>query len=307
VAAGVPRASRRAFWAWVFSGSPRQSWTGGAERAAAEALKAAIAAGGAPGAETGGSICLVGAGPGARDLLTLRAVARLQEADVIFYDRLVDAEVLELARRDAERVFVGKHVGAHAWPQGRINAAIVAEARKGRRVVRLKSGDPGIFGRAGEEIDAARAEGVAVEIVPGVTAASAAGAALGRSLTERGVADTLVLTTGTGSADDPLPDCTRLAGPGTTTAFYMGVRQAARIAAALIAQGLARDTNVEVCIEIAKPGQRLLRAPLSGLAAMLAAEQVSGCAILLVTWPQGAARAALAPVPLRLAGSGHAA
>ena len=172
VAAGVPRAARRAFWAWVFKGAPRAIWTRGAEREAARLIKAAIAVGGAPEADTVGSIALVGAGPGARDLLTLRAVERLQEADVIFYDRLVDEEVLELGRRDAERVFVGKHVGAHAWPQQRINAVIVAEARKGRRVVRLKSGDPGIFGRAGEEIEAARAAGIAVEIVPGVTAAS---------------------------------------------------------------------------------------------------------------------------------------
>ena len=133
VARSVPRAKRRAFWAWVFSGAPARLWAQGAERAAAQSVKDAIAAGGAPEAQAG-AISLVGAGPGARDLLTLRAVQRLQEADVIFYDRLVDEEVLELARRDAERVFVGKHVGANAWPQERINALILAEARKGRRV-----------------------------------------------------------------------------------------------------------------------------------------------------------------------------
>ncbi|MEO0504129.1 MAG: NAD(P)-dependent oxidoreductase, partial [Pseudomonadota bacterium] len=108
----VPRAGRRAFWAWVFKGAPRATWVRGAEREAARAIKDAIAAGGAPEAVSTGQISLVGAGPGARDLLTLRAVERLQEADVIFYDRLVDEAVLELARRDAERVFVGKHVGA---------------------------------------------------------------------------------------------------------------------------------------------------------------------------------------------------
>ncbi|NKX44453.1 siroheme synthase CysG [Roseicyclus persicicus] len=296
VAAAVPRAGRRAFWAWVFTGAPRAAWARGAEREAAQAIKAAIAAGGAPGAEAAGSIALVGAGPGARDLLTLRAVARLQEADVIFYDRLVDEEVLELARRDADRVFVGKHVGAHAWPQDRINAVIVAEARKGRRVVRLKSGDPGIFGRAGEEIDAARAAGIPVEIVPGVTAASAAGAALGHSLTERGVSDTLVLSTGTGRAEDPLPDCTRFAGPGTTTAIYMGVRQADRICAALRARGLPEAARIELCIDVSKPTQRLVATTLAGLCDRILHDGISGCAILLITWPVPAACAGADPV-----------
>jgi len=233
-----------------------------------------------------GHIALVGAGPGARDLMTLRAVERLQQADVVFYDRLVNEEVLELARPDAERVFVGKHVGAHPWPQKRINEAIVAEALKGRRVVRLKSGDPGVFGRAGEEIAAARAAGIPVELVPGVTAASAAGAALGRSLTERGVANTLVLATGTGCTDDPEPNCTRLAGPGTTTAFYMSVRQAVRISQSLIAQGLPRDTQIDIAVDVEKAGQRLLRARVADLADTLAAHAVTGCAILLVTWPE---------------------
>ncbi|MGR3513443.1 MAG: uroporphyrinogen-III C-methyltransferase [Paracoccaceae bacterium] len=233
-----------------------------------------------------GHVALVGAGPGARDLLTLRAVERLQEADVVFYDRLVDDEVLELLRPDTKRVFVGKHVGAHAWPQARINEIIVEEALKGQRVVRLKSGDPGVFGRATEELEAARANNIPVELVPGVTAASAAGAALGRSLTERGVANTLVLATGTGCKDDPLPDCTRLAGPGTTTAFYMSVRQAARISEALIQQGLPGSAPVDIAVDVEKPGQRLLEATVATLAETLRREEVKGCAVLLVTWPE---------------------
>ncbi|MCR9125027.1 MAG: siroheme synthase CysG [Rhodobacteraceae bacterium] len=289
VAARVPRDMRRAFWAWVFAAGPRAAWTRGAEREAAGMIKAAIAARGAPDTDTAGSIALVGAGPGARDLLTLRAVERLQEADVIFYDRLVDADVLELARRDAQRVFVGKHVGAHAWPQARINAVIVAEARKGRRVVRLKSGDPGVFGRAGEELAAARAAGIPIEIVPGVTAASAAAAALGHSLTERGQSDTLVLATGTGAEADPLPDCTRFAGPGATTALYMSARQGGRIARALIARGLGAQTVVEIAVDVSKPSQRLIAAPLERLEQTLRDEAVRGCAILLVTWPATAA------------------
>ncbi|MEP3345770.1 MAG: siroheme synthase CysG [Litoreibacter sp.] len=285
----VPHERRRAFWAWVFKGSPRATWVRGAEREAVKKIKDAIMQGGVNDTTQSGQIALVGAGPGARDLLTLRAVERLQEADVIFYDRLVDAEVLELARRDAERVFVGKHVGAHSWPQERINQMIVAEARKGRRVVRLKSGDPGVFGRAGEEIEAARAAGIPVEMVPGVTAACAAGASLTRSLTERGVANTLVLATGTGSIDDPTPDSTRLSGPGTTTALYMSVRQAGRLAKDWIDQGLPASSHVDICADVSKPSQITIPATVETMASRMAEEGITGCAILLVTWPEALA------------------
>jgi len=155
VAQRVPREQRRAFWGWAFGGAPWSSHKRGGQRDAARMLKDAIAAGGAPDGDAAGNIALVGAGPGARDLLTLRAVERLQDADIIFYDRLVDPEVLELARRDAERVFVGKVVGASAWPQDKICDVMTAAAKSGKRVVRLKSGDPMIFGRAAEEIGAA--------------------------------------------------------------------------------------------------------------------------------------------------------
>lgn len=233
-------------------------------------------------------IALVGAGPGAKDLLTLRAVERIQQADVVFYDRLVDKDVIALARKDAECVFVGKHVGAHAWPQDRINTVIVSEALKGRRIVRLKSGDPGIFGRAGEELTAARAEGIPVEIVPGVTSASAAAASLGQSLTERGVADTLILTTGMSREGDALPESTRFAGPGTTTALYMSVRQSARISAALLARGLPKDAPVQIVVDASKPSERKLVSTAASFADVLATQKVKGCAMILVTWPSSA-------------------
>ncbi|TMV51736.1 uroporphyrinogen-III C-methyltransferase, partial [Thioclava sp. BHET1] len=224
---------------WAFSGTPRRLHGAGAERDAMRALKSAIAGGAVPEeAEAAGIISLVGAGPGARDLLTLRAVQRLQEADVIFYDRLVDPDVLEMARRDAERVCVGKTVGAHEWPQEKIDALIVATARQGKRVVRLKSGDPGIFGRATEELAAARAAGITVEIVPGVSAALAAGAALGRSLTERGETDRLVMATGMCREGDAAPDWAAMVQPGTVLALYMAVRQAGALRAQLVASGL---------------------------------------------------------------------
>lgn len=288
VFARAPREERRALWAWVFKRAPRDIWTRGKERAAARAIKTVIAGGTPSGKHTGGRIALVGAGPGARDLLTLRAVEYLQEADVIFYDRLVDPDVLELARRNAKRVYVGKVVGAHDWPQDRITAAIIAEARKGCRVVRLKSGDPGVFGRATEEVKAARAAGLPIDIVPGVTAACAAAARLGRSLTERGVADTLVLTTGTGCLDDPLPDCTRLSNCGSTTAFYMSVRQADRLSRKLMDKGLPGDTPVDIAANISKPEEILISSTIAGLKTDLKHHDIKGCAVLLVTRPKAA-------------------
>ncbi|MDV7271008.1 uroporphyrinogen-III C-methyltransferase [Thioclava sp. A2] len=247
------------------------------------------------------SICLIGAGPGARDLLTLRAVARLAEADIVFFDRLVDEGVLDFTRPGAERVYVGKAVGACAWPQERINALIVAHALRGRRVVRLKSGDPGIFGRAGEEIAAASAHGIPVEVVPGITAACAAAASAGRSLTERGETDTLILTTGQARAGAPLPDCTRHAQPGTTLAFYMAVAQGARIRDGLTAQGMPGDAPVTVAVEVSKAGERIIETSLACLPDDLAAHRITGCATLIVSWPK--AHAGDAPMAKALTAS----
>jgi uroporphyrin-III C-methyltransferase/precorrin-2 dehydrogenase/sirohydrochlorin ferrochelatase len=287
VADRIPRAGRRAFWDWVFAGPPRAAMARGAGREAARMVKDALATGQT---EPQGSIALVGAGPGAADLLTLRALRHLQEADVIFHDRLVDPAVLELARRDAERVFVGKAVGACAWPQDRISALIVAEARRGRRVVRLKSGDPGIFGRATEELDAARAAGIPVEIVPGVTAASAAAASLGRSLTERGATDRLMLATGSCRDGDTEPDWPEVMAPGTTLALYMGVRAAPRMVAALQSAGAPADLAVGVVANASTPRERCFETSLAALPAMLTDVGVTGEAIILIRWPKQAVR-----------------
>ncbi|MFW8636666.1 uroporphyrinogen-III C-methyltransferase [Cribrihabitans pelagius] len=236
-----------------------------------------------------GSLALVGAGPGASDLLTLRAIRKLQAAETVYYDRLVDPEVLELAPATAKKVFVGKHVGAHAWPQEKISAVIVAEALKGRRVVRLKSGDPGIFGRLPEELEAARAAGIEAEIVPGVTAACAAAAQTGISLTERGVADTLVLTTAICRAGDPLPDCTRHVQPGTTAVFYMSAGQATRLREGLLRIGLPPSVPVTVAADVSKPTARTLICPLADLPEAMAREDIAGCAAIIVTYPKTAA------------------
>lgn len=292
VAESLPQTTRRAFWAWVFNGEPAALHRRGAEAEAAGLIKSAIENRHLPEGAGQGHIALVGAGPGARDLLTLRAVERLQEADVIFYDRLVDPDVLELARRDAERVFVGKEVGACAWPQEKICALIIAEARKGRRVVRLKSGDPSIFGRATEELDAARAASIPCEIVPGITAASAAAASLQRSLTERGETDTLVIATGTCRPGDTGVDWAHHMRPGTTLAVYMGVKAAPCIASDLQSRGAPATTLVEVVVNASSPEERILRCDLASLGATLDKNKVGGVALILIRLPKVATLAA---------------
>ena len=295
VAERIPRPQRRAFWAWVFNGSPARLHRGGDEAETAALVKTAIVAGRVPCDAGLGHISLVGAGPGARDLLTLRAVERLQEADVIYYDRLVDPDVLELARRDAERVFVGKDVGACAWPQDKICALIVGEARKGRRVVRLKSGDPSVYGRATEELDAARDAGVPVEIVPGITAASAAASELGRCLTERGETDTLVTVTGACRTQDATPDWAHHVRPGTTLAIYMGVRSGGKISDALQENGAPPSTPVEIVVNASTPKQRILRTPLGALHRCLSDNKVEGVAMIFIRFPKRSDAAMFAP------------
>ncbi|WP_370283547.1 siroheme synthase CysG [Pseudooceanicola sp.] len=287
VAERIPRAQRRGFWEWAFTGEAFRAHLDGRERAAAEMLKAAIAEGRAPAAR--GHIALVGAGPGARDLLTLRAVQRMQQADVIFYDRLVDPEVLELARRDADRVDVGKEVGACAWPQDRIDRLIVAEALQGRRVVRLKSGDPSVFGRASEEIAAAEAAGIEVEVVPGITAASAAAARLRRPLTERGETDSFVLTTGTCRPGDAAPDLGALARPGTAIAVYMGVARATEIEAELRAAGMPAACPVDIVASVSTAREGHASATLGTMSETIRRAGLTHPAILFIRYPKSLA------------------
>ncbi|WP_435169120.1 uroporphyrinogen-III C-methyltransferase [Falsirhodobacter sp. 1013] len=237
-----------------------------------------------------GTIALVGAGPGAADLLTLRALDRLRNADVVFYDRLVDPEVLVLT--PARKVFVGKEVAANAWPQARINRVIVAAAMDGLRVVRLKSGDPSVFGRACEELEAARSFGIPVEIVPGITAASAAAASLGRPLTERGRTERLVLATATCRPGETA----NLSGafvPGTTLALYMAMHRLSVVEAELLAAGAPGDCEVEFVQGAGTAGQRILTTTLRGMAA--AATGLSNPAIILIRWPKTVDRMACAP------------
>ena len=234
-----------------------------------------------------GTIALVGAGPGTADLLTLRALNRLQGADVVFYDRLVDPEVLSLTQ--ARKVFVGKEIGVNAWPQMRINRVIVTAALEGLRVVRLKSGDPSVFGRAGEELEAARGAGIEVEIVPGITAASAAAASIGRALTERGQTERLILATATCRPGETANIGAGFV-PGTTLALYMAMHRLATVEAELLATGAPGDCTVEFIQQAGTAAQRILTTPLRGMA--VAAADLANPAIILIRWPKTASPAA---------------
>jgi uroporphyrin-III C-methyltransferase / precorrin-2 dehydrogenase / sirohydrochlorin ferrochelatase len=235
-------ATRRIFWEKfvdrAFGPAPTRGET--------ERLGAFIEALSAQAQPTTGHVTLVGAGPGDAELLTLKAVRALQAADVILYDDLVSDEVLELGRREAKRMLVGKRGGRESCRQDDINALMVKLAGQGRRVVRLKSGDPMIFGRGGEEIDQLERAGIPFEVVPGITAASAMAAALGVSLTHRDQAQSVRFVTGhsrAGGLPDTL-DWRGLADPHTTLIVYMGGRTAQALAARLTAEGLPASTPV---------------------------------------------------------------
>lgn len=275
---------RRDLWRWVFNGPARAKHASGGERAAAQMIKEAIETGHF--GDTGtGSVALVGAGPGAKDLITLRGVQRLQEADVIYYDRLVDPEILDLARRDAERIYVGKAPGCHHWPQDKISSVIVAAARQGKRVVRLKCGDPGIFARGKEEAEALKAANIPFEIVPGVTAASGASAALGGFLTERGTCDTLIFATGQSEHPQASPNWLTALQPGTRVAIYMGVGMADQIAASVVRAGLAEYLDIDIVANAQRSDQMITSCKAETLAATLSDAGIANPAILFLTWP----------------------
>jgi len=226
-----------------------------------------------------GKVYLIGAGPGARDLLTLRAANLLSRADIVFYDALVNPEIVALAER-AEKVSVGKRCGRHSTAQAFINKRLIDAARKHRVVVRLKGGDPMLFGRAQEEIDALAAAGIAVQVVPGITAALASSAALGVSLTRRGVSRSVVFVTPRVGPGEQPSDWIGSILRADTAVVYMGVGEARAIAEALIARGLAPDTPVAVVGDASLPAEALRLGRLRDLAAL--AEGVSGPATIVI-------------------------
>lgn len=271
---------RRHFYDWLLDGPVAALLRQDRPDQAQEALQAALAE---PIAPVRGSVCLVGAGPGDPGLLTLKALRALNEADVILYDRLVSDEVLALSRRDAERIFVGKKQGEdHAATQARIHRLMVERASAGERVVRLKGGDAFIFGRGGEELEALKAQGIAYEVVPGITAALACAAYAGVPLTHREHAQSVQLVTAHCKDDNDELDWKALGRGEQTLAFYMGVGQIERLAGRLAENGRDPRTPCALVENGTRPGQRTLYAPLCDIAEQARAHTVHAPALLIV-------------------------
>jgi len=282
-------AARRPFWERVARGTTGARVlagdTAGAERAYERELRTAqLTASSATGARPLGEVYLIGAGPGDADLLTLRALQLLQQADVILYDRLVPAAVLERSRRDAERVFVGKRSGQSpgaTTPQEQIHDLMVHYARQGLRVARLKGGDPFVFGRGGEEAECLTRHGIPYLVVPGITAALGAAAAAGIPLTHRQVAQSVTFVTGHPLQDDAL-DWSALAREHQTVVFYMGVAHLQRICTQLTAAGARQSLPVALIERATLPGQRVLRGTVTSIAALAERAAISAPALLVV-------------------------
>jgi uroporphyrin-III C-methyltransferase/precorrin-2 dehydrogenase/sirohydrochlorin ferrochelatase len=278
-------AARRSFWERIVGGIVGARVFAGDEAEAdrdfeRELRTSHLTRSAATGGRGLGECYLIGAGPGDPDLLTLRALQLLQQADVILYDRLVPAPVLERARRDAERVFVGKQPGNHT-SQERINELLVHYARLGLRVARLKGGDPFIFGRGGEEIEVLAAHGIPYIVVPGITAALGAAAAANIPLTHRKLAQSVTFVTGH-VLDDEALDWRSLAGARQTVVFYMGVGHLPQIVAKLRAAGSPADHPVAVVERATLAEQRTLRGTLETIAGVAQAANVAPPALLIV-------------------------
>jgi uroporphyrin-III C-methyltransferase/precorrin-2 dehydrogenase/sirohydrochlorin ferrochelatase len=282
---------RRRFWDQILSGPIAAAVLAGDEKRATRDLIRAVNRG-EPKAETG-RVSLVGAGPGDPELLTLRAARALREADVIVYDKLVDPAVLEYARRDARRIFVGKSKGDHTLPQGEINALLVAEAKAGRHVVRLKGGDPFVFGRGGEELDVLVAEGVRVEVVPGITAATGCAAYAGFPLTHRDHASSVVFVSGHSKDGLSELDWRALANPRQTIVVYMGVGAAGEVAGKLIEAGLSASTPIAIVEKGTRWDQRVIKGELQQAADLIRQHGVAGPALLVIGAVTRAAEAGL--------------
>ena len=240
-----------------------------------------------------GSVSLVGAGPGDPDLLTLRAIKAIQRADVVLYDALIDLGILDFARPDARRIDVGKRCGRHAMQQAAINRLIVKHARSGAHVVRLKGGDPFIFGRGGEELDSLRAAGIPVDVVPGVTAACAAASSLQIPLTHRDMARSVHFVTGHASNGEvPGHDWIALARSGGTNAAYMSHRTLPAVAASLIEAGLPASTPAVAVENASRPDEAHLFGTLATLPGLLAARGFTGPTLVLIGQVVGLAKPA---------------
>lgn len=273
--------ARRHFWEQIFSGPFRLHVLSGDDAQAEKMVEEAVANNGEV-PEQIGQVSLVGCGPGDTDLLTLKAQQRLQAADVLVIDRLVNPEILEYARRDADRIYVGKTPGIPSVDQEEINRILLREALAGKLVVRLKGGDPFVFGRAVEEMIAIQSAGIPIEVVPGITAAQACAASIGLPLTSRGKIRKLVFLTGATadniSSKDWLPNVER----GEAAAIYMGVRTAPIIQQRMLNAGLPGQTPIVIVERGTMENERIFESNVASLESCVEAHDIKGPAIIFV-------------------------
>lgn len=273
-------AQRRIFWENNFQGAVAELVFAGKEQEAARQLTENLAK-----HEQGtnfGEVYLIGAGPGAPDLLTFRALRLMQQADVIVYDRLVSPEILELARRDSEKIYVGKQRQNHAVPQEDINILLADLAKAGKRVVRLKGGDPFIFGRGGEEIETLMQQGINFQVVPGITAASGCASYAGIPLTHRDHAQSCTFVTGHLKDNSINLNWTQLAAPNQTVVIYMGLVGLEKICEALIAHGSPKDLPIALVQQGTTINQRVITGTLETLPSLVIDKDIKPPTLIII-------------------------
>jgi len=271
--------ARRIFWEGVLQGRVAELVFAGKDEEAEKELDQAVAQG--LSGDTG-EVYLIGGGPGDPDLLTFRALRLMQQADVIVYDRLISKEVLELTRRDAHRIYVGKERDNHSVPQDQINQLLVDLAKEGKRVCRLKGGDPFVFGRGGEEIETLTANGVNFQVVPGITAALGTSAYAGIPLTHRDYSQAVVFVTGHLKDGSMNLNWQGLAQPNQTIVFYMGLKGLPVICDKLMEHGLPADLPIALVQQATTPRQRVFTGTLGDMPERIASEEVKPPTLIIV-------------------------